>query len=170
MYTVRSTNRSPVDAFPSGRFQQHMSGNTRGVLPVTFQSCELNSPLVPTVVMLGGGAGKGVGEDPDKSPERGERGGPQSVSGAGFCKWFNVRMGFGFISMTSSEGSLVEPPLDVFVHQDKSEGEGEGEEEFNLEEDTMGGRKEKEETGSCMEAVAGRSGKHGEGGLGRLGE
>uniref|UniRef100_A0A8C4ZBN1 Uncharacterized protein n=1 Tax=Gadus morhua TaxID=8049 RepID=A0A8C4ZBN1_GADMO len=66
-----------------------------------------------------GGAGKGVGEDPDKSPERGERGGPQSVSGAGFCKWFNVRMGFGFISMTSSEGSLVEPPLDVFVHQSK---------------------------------------------------
>uniref|UniRef100_A0A8C4ZM25 Lin-28 homolog B (C. elegans) n=1 Tax=Gadus morhua TaxID=8049 RepID=A0A8C4ZM25_GADMO len=49
-----------------------------------------------------------------------ERGsGPQSVSGAGFCKWFNVRMGFGFISMTSSEGSLVEPPLDVFVHQSK---------------------------------------------------
>uniref|UniRef100_A0A8C4ZM39 Lin-28 homolog B (C. elegans) n=1 Tax=Gadus morhua TaxID=8049 RepID=A0A8C4ZM39_GADMO len=43
----------------------------------------------------------------------------RNVSGAGFCKWFNVRMGFGFISMTSSEGSLVEPPLDVFVHQSK---------------------------------------------------
>lgn len=26
-------------------------------------------------------------------------------------------MGFGFISMTSSEGSPVDPPLDVFVHQ-----------------------------------------------------
>ncbi|CAG03647.1 unnamed protein product, partial [Tetraodon nigroviridis] len=42
---------------------------------------------------------------------------PQILSGSGFCKWFNVRMGFGFISMTHSEGSPVDPPLDVFVHQ-----------------------------------------------------
>uniref|UniRef100_A0A4W5LCB4 Lin-28 homolog B (C. elegans) n=1 Tax=Hucho hucho TaxID=62062 RepID=A0A4W5LCB4_9TELE len=44
---------------------------------------------------------------------------PQPVSGAGHCKWFNVRMGFGFISMTSSEGSPLDLPPDVFVHQSK---------------------------------------------------
>ncbi|XP_061889708.1 protein lin-28 homolog B isoform X3 [Entelurus aequoreus] len=33
-------------------------------------------------------------------------------------------MGFGFISMTSSEGTPVDPPLDVFVHQSKLVMEG----------------------------------------------
>ncbi|XP_026146414.1 protein lin-28 homolog B-like isoform X2 [Carassius auratus] len=33
-------------------------------------------------------------------------------------------MGFGFISMTSSEGKPVDPPLDVFVHQSKLVMEG----------------------------------------------
>ncbi|KAI4877234.1 hypothetical protein NFI96_015057, partial [Prochilodus magdalenae] len=61
----------------------------------------------------GPGKGKGGGGDPGKTPGQEER--PQS--GSGFCKWFNVRMGFGFISMTHSEGSPVDPPLDVFVHQ-----------------------------------------------------
>ena len=94
----------------------------KGKYLFSFHSLTLTQNLTSLICLfffclLAGGAGKGVGEDPDKSPERGERGGPQSVSGAGFCKWFNVRMGFGFISMTSSEGSLVEPPLDVFVHQ-----------------------------------------------------
>lgn len=51
-----------------------------------------------------GGPRKGVGS-------------PQILAGSGYCKWFNVRMGFGFISMTSSEGKPVDPPLDVFVHQ-----------------------------------------------------
>ncbi|TKS76080.1 Protein lin-28 -like protein B [Collichthys lucidus] len=65
-----------------------------------------------------GGPGKGGGEDPAKSTaEQEDRTRPQILSGSGFCKWFNVRMGFGFISMTSSEGSPVDPPLDVFVHQ-----------------------------------------------------
>ncbi|CAL8317930.1 unnamed protein product [Merluccius merluccius] len=78
-------------------------------------------------VLRAGGAGKGVGgEDPARSSEtpEEERGPPQTVPGAGFCKWFNVRMGFGFISMTSSEGALVDPPLDVFVHQSKLVMEG----------------------------------------------
>ncbi|KAG7239673.1 hypothetical protein INR49_028609 [Caranx melampygus] len=70
--------------------------------------------------MFPGGPGKGGGEDPAKSTEeqqQEDRTRPQILSGLGFCKWFNVRMGFGFISMTSSEGSPVDPPLDVFVHQ-----------------------------------------------------
>uniref|UniRef100_A0AAY4D474 Uncharacterized protein n=1 Tax=Denticeps clupeoides TaxID=299321 RepID=A0AAY4D474_9TELE len=46
------------------------------------------------------------------------------VRGAGHCKWFNVRMGFGFLAMTSREGCPVDPPLDVFVHQSKLHMEG----------------------------------------------
>ncbi|XP_036395453.1 protein lin-28 homolog B-like [Megalops cyprinoides] len=69
--------------------------------------------------LLSGGAGKGGGEDPGKSPEQEEGAQPQVLHGAGHCKWFNVRMGFGFISMTSRGGSPVDPPLDVFVHQSK---------------------------------------------------
>lgn len=37
--------------------------------------------------------------------------------GAGMCKWFNVRMGFGFLSMTSRDGVPLDEPVDVFVHQ-----------------------------------------------------
>ncbi|XP_028296110.1 protein lin-28 homolog B-like [Gouania willdenowi] len=70
-----------------------------------------------SLTLLTGGPGKGRGEEPEKAR-------PQVHSGSGFCKWFNVRMGFGFISMTSSEGSPVEPPLDVFVHQSKLVMEG----------------------------------------------
>ncbi|KAI5087165.1 protein lin-28-like A isoform X2 [Silurus meridionalis] len=43
----------------------------------------------------------------------------ESFSGSGVCKWFNVRMGFGFLSMTSRDGTPLEPPVDVFVHQSK---------------------------------------------------
>ncbi|KAM6974327.1 protein lin-28 homolog A-like [Tautogolabrus adspersus] len=39
--------------------------------------------------------------------------------GSGVCKWFNVRMGFGFLSMSSRDGAPLEEPLDVFVHQSK---------------------------------------------------
>ncbi|XP_036437046.1 protein lin-28 homolog B [Colossoma macropomum] len=68
----------------------------------------------------GPGKGKGGGGDPAKTPGQEER----TQSGSGYCKWFNVRMGFGFISMTHSEGNPVEPPLDVFVHQSKLVMEG----------------------------------------------
>lgn len=37
--------------------------------------------------------------------------------GSGVCKWFNMRMGFGFISMSSRDGAPLDPNLDVFVHQ-----------------------------------------------------
>jgi len=48
----------------------------------------------------------------------------QSIHGAGVCKWFNVRMGFGFLSMTNREGVPLEAPVDVFVHQSKLHMEG----------------------------------------------
>uniref|UniRef100_A0AAY4D499 Uncharacterized protein n=1 Tax=Denticeps clupeoides TaxID=299321 RepID=A0AAY4D499_9TELE len=66
----------------------------------------------------------------NRAPERG--GGREETHetrrevnyGPGHCKWFNVRMGFGFLAMTSREGCPVDPPLDVFVHQSKLHMEG----------------------------------------------
>ncbi|XP_038955078.1 protein lin-28 homolog B isoform X1 [Rattus norvegicus] len=63
-----------------------------------------------------GGAGKG--EEPEKLPELAEDE-SQVLRGTGHCKWFNVRMGFGFISMISREGNPLDIPVDVFVHQSK---------------------------------------------------
>ncbi|TNN24131.1 Protein lin-28 A [Liparis tanakae] len=37
--------------------------------------------------------------------------------GSGVCKWFNLRMGFGFLSMSNRDGTPLEEPQDVFVHQ-----------------------------------------------------
>lgn len=42
---------------------------------------------------------------------------PQAYHGEGVCKWFNVRMGFGFLSMSTRDGVPLESPVDVFVHQ-----------------------------------------------------
>ncbi|CDQ78490.1 unnamed protein product [Oncorhynchus mykiss] len=47
-----------------------------------------------------------------------------SSRGSGVCKWFNVRMGFGFLSMTNIDGTPLEETLDVFVHQSKLHMEG----------------------------------------------
>ncbi|XP_012691008.1 protein lin-28 homolog B [Clupea harengus] len=73
--------------------------------------------------MAEGGARRGGGEVPATSPEQEDRSPAQPqcpvLTGSGHCKWFNVRMGFGFISMTSSEEGPVDPPMDVFVHQSK---------------------------------------------------
>ncbi|XP_075706691.1 protein lin-28 homolog A [Rhinoderma darwinii] len=44
--------------------------------------------------------------------------------GSGVCKWFNVRMGFGFLTMTKKEGFDLDTPVDVFVHQSKLHMEG----------------------------------------------
>ncbi|KAG7469096.1 hypothetical protein MATL_G00125240 [Megalops atlanticus] len=52
-------------------------------------------------------------EEEGPSTEEGSR----SFHGSGVCKWFNVRMGFGFLSMTNREGTPLEAPVDVFVHQ-----------------------------------------------------
>ncbi|XP_062395736.1 protein lin-28 homolog B-like [Sardina pilchardus] len=73
--------------------------------------------------MAEGGEGKGDGEPGTLSePEDGTQ--AHCMRGTGHCKWFNVRMGFGFISMTSREGYPVDPPMDVFVHQSKLHMEG----------------------------------------------
>lgn len=37
--------------------------------------------------------------------------------GSGECKWFNLRLGFGFLCMRSRDGAPLQQPLDVFVHQ-----------------------------------------------------
>ncbi|XP_058880608.1 protein lin-28 homolog B-like isoform X1 [Acipenser ruthenus] len=71
----------------------------------------------PTASSQPGGAGKSGADDQGKLPEEEEE--SRVLYGAGYCKWFNVRMGFGFISMTSWEGSVLENPVDVFVHQSK---------------------------------------------------
>ncbi|XP_069462693.1 protein lin-28 homolog B isoform X2 [Ambystoma mexicanum] len=63
-------------------------------------------------------------------PSSSEEGEPEEqdpgavLRGAGYCKWFNVRMGFGFISMSSRKGSPLVAPVDVFVHQSKLYMEG----------------------------------------------
>ncbi|NXA01834.1 LN28A protein, partial [Nesospiza acunhae] len=48
----------------------------------------------------------------------------QPLHGSGICKWFNVRMGFGFLSMTAKGGATLDSPVDVFVHQSKLHMEG----------------------------------------------
>ncbi|XP_072226219.1 protein lin-28 homolog A-like [Leuresthes tenuis] len=64
--------------------------------------------------------------------------------GSGVCKWFNVRMGFGFLSMNNRDGVPLQQPLDVFVHQSKLHMEGfrslrEGEAvEFTLKKSSKG--------------------------------
>ncbi|XP_074166304.1 protein lin-28 homolog B isoform X1 [Sminthopsis crassicaudata] len=70
-----------------------------------------------------GGASKGGGDEPGKLQEQEEEE-SQVLHGTGHCKWFNVRMGFGFISMINREGSPLDVPVDVFVHQSKLYMEG----------------------------------------------
>lgn len=65
--------------------------------------------------MFPGGCAKGGEEPAGDSPQAEDE--PQLLHGSGICKWFNVRMGFGFLSMTSREGTALDSPVDVFVHQ-----------------------------------------------------
>ncbi|XP_041665395.1 protein lin-28 homolog A-like [Cheilinus undulatus] len=51
--------------------------------------------------------------------EEEEEEGEAVAQGSGVCKWFNVRMGFGFLSMSSRDGAPLQEPVDVFVHQSK---------------------------------------------------
>ncbi|XP_004394761.1 protein lin-28 homolog A [Callorhinus ursinus] len=69
-----------------------------------------------------GGCAKAPEETPDDAARAAEE--PQLLHGAGICKWFNVRMGFGFLSMTARAGVALDPPVDVFVHQSKLHMEG----------------------------------------------
>ena len=49
---------------------------------------------------------------------------PQLLPGAGICKWFNVRVGFGFWSKTTGAGVPPNAPVDVSVRQSKLHMEG----------------------------------------------
>ncbi|EPY77519.1 lin-28-like protein [Camelus ferus] len=69
-----------------------------------------------------GGCAKAPEEAPEDAARAAEE--PQLLHGAGICKWFNVRMGFGFLSMTARAGVALDPPVDVFVHQSKLHMEG----------------------------------------------
>lgn len=82
--------------------------------PPSFLSPPLHPP--PAFPSSSAGASKG-GDEPGKLPEQEEEEESQVLHGTGHCKWFNVRMGFGFISMSNREGSPLESPVDVFVHQ-----------------------------------------------------
>ncbi|GAB1289048.1 Protein lin-28 homolog A [Apodemus speciosus] len=71
-----------------------------------------------------GGCAKAAEKAPEEAPADAARAAdePQLLHGAGICKWFNVRMGFGFLSMTARAGVALDPPVDVFVHQEKENG------------------------------------------------
>ncbi|XP_051027829.1 protein lin-28 homolog A [Acomys russatus] len=73
-----------------------------------------------------GGCSKAAEKTPEEAPADAARAAdePQLLHGAGICKWFNVRMGFGFLSMTARAGVALDPPVDVFVHQSKLHMEG----------------------------------------------
>ncbi|NWS74653.1 LN28A protein, partial [Crotophaga sulcirostris] len=63
------------------------------------------------------------GEEPAGDSPKAEND-SQPLHGSGICKWFNVRMGFGFLSMTAKGGATLDSPVDVFVHQSKLHMEG----------------------------------------------
>ncbi|XP_064032285.1 protein lin-28 homolog B-like isoform X2 [Pogoniulus pusillus] len=69
------------------------------------------------------GASKG-GDKPGMVPEQEKEEKFQVLHGTGHCKWYNWRVGFGFITMTNREGSPLESLVDVFVHQTKIYKEG----------------------------------------------
>uniref|UniRef100_A0A2K6JTF8 Protein lin-28 homolog A n=1 Tax=Rhinopithecus bieti TaxID=61621 RepID=A0A2K6JTF8_RHIBE len=68
-----------------------------------------------------GGCAKAAEEAPEEAREDAARAAykPQLLHGAGICKWFSVRMGFCFLSMTACAGVALKPLVDVFVHQSK---------------------------------------------------
>lgn len=73
----------------------------------TFKSCILSS-----IFTFKGGCAKTEDEEAAGSEED-----AGASRGSGVCKWFNVRMGFGFLSMTNIDGTPLDEPVDVFVHQ-----------------------------------------------------
>uniref|UniRef100_A0A8C5VM93 Protein lin-28 homolog A n=1 Tax=Microcebus murinus TaxID=30608 RepID=A0A8C5VM93_MICMU len=52
-----------------------------------------------------GGCAKAAEEAPEDAARAADE--PQLLHGAGICKWFNVRMGFGFPSMAARAGSKL---------------------------------------------------------------
>lgn len=77
-------------------------------------------PAGPPAPRLSGSVGLSPGAKPGEEPAGDSpkaENEPQPLHGSGICKWFNVRMGFGFLSMTAKGGATLDSPVDVFVHQ-----------------------------------------------------
>ncbi|XP_069744217.1 protein lin-28 homolog B-like [Narcine bancroftii] len=119
---LRPEPSPPADAAQRAVFLQQIAPSTGLECNSTLGKSNC-SVLIGQQELRGGGAGKGGGDEKGKLTER-EDSCPPVQQGAGHCKWFNVRMGFGFISMTSREGNPLETPVDVFVHQSKLYMEG----------------------------------------------
>ncbi|KAM4802471.1 LOW QUALITY PROTEIN: protein lin-28 homolog A [Urocitellus parryii] len=91
-----------------------------------------------------GGCTKAVEKAPEEAPVDVARAAePQLLHDARISKWLNVRMGFGFPSMTACAGVALDPPVDVFVHQSKLHMEGfrslkEGAVEFTFKKSAKG--------------------------------
>ncbi|KAL0962160.1 hypothetical protein UPYG_G00336460 [Umbra pygmaea] len=102
-------------------YVKSMNRNTRFTyIPVFEDNNSTRSEMCPrSKVPKFGGCAKTEEEEATGSEE--DFG---SSRGSGACKWFNVRMGFGFLSMTSRDGTPLEEPVDVFVHQSKLHMEG----------------------------------------------
>ncbi|KAK1795076.1 hypothetical protein P4O66_010257, partial [Electrophorus voltai] len=80
----------------------------------------LQSPVfLLATACIAGGCAKTEEEEGQSTEED-----TQLYHGLGVCKWFNVRMGFGFLSMSTQESKPLEAPIDVFVHQSKLHMEG----------------------------------------------
>uniref|UniRef100_A0A2I3GNA6 Lin-28A-like second zinc knuckle domain-containing protein n=1 Tax=Nomascus leucogenys TaxID=61853 RepID=A0A2I3GNA6_NOMLE len=66
---------------------------------------------------LAGGCAKAPKEVPEDTAPAADK--PQLLHDACICKWFNVRLGFVFLSMTALARVALDPPVDVFVYQSK---------------------------------------------------
>lgn len=75
-----------------------------------------SSPASRLSRSVGLSPGEKPGEEPVGDSPKAENE-SQPLHGSGICKWFNVRMGFGFLSMTAKGGATLDSPVDVFVHQ-----------------------------------------------------
>uniref|UniRef100_A0A2R8ZDF7 Lin-28 homolog A n=1 Tax=Pan paniscus TaxID=9597 RepID=A0A2R8ZDF7_PANPA len=73
-----------------------------------------------------GGCAKAAEEAPEEAPEDAARAADEAqlLHGEGICKWFNLHMGFGLLSVTARAVVALDPPVDVFVHQSKLPMEG----------------------------------------------
>lgn len=91
----------------AGRVRGGWAGGTRG------------SPNPRLSCPVGLSPGAKPGEEPAGDSPKAENE-SQPLHGSGICKWFNVRMGFGFLSMTAKGGATLDSPVDVFVHQVRS--------------------------------------------------